>query len=718
MDKLKLRITLILIIFTSLLLISTKEANAETALLMEAEAINYETISGLTAEGILATEATFDDENEIATTYVLGYTFEGENTIYNLYSSTDRINYSSKNITEILKGLTDVDEGTKVIPTLMYGIDLNVYITCDIVDENNNVTNSIIKINNGEYSLVTMPDIEQNYYEFGIYKYDNNYVYAGYKVIDENQTIYTYYTTKDFETWTEKQIDLNLFKEKPEVVGILAIHSTGISFVGSLEGKNNGILITEDYENYTVVDESYINSENDAMGYQNIRLIREEVKDENLDYSMIIAYDTIAEVNDNGENVYSGFTIYLSEVYPNEYSKIIECKEKWKSIQGYYSWSPEDTVSSPIMVFVDETEDSYLYLFEDYRDETYTKYETEIKSEKIKGILRNDKLRNFILYDNKYLICSNTNFKTAYRTELPGEFTDMCFDAVGGVIFVSDTQSILVKTKDISEIESTKVNIENCLISGFSRNVYYTGEEIKQDEVKLEYNGYTLKEGTDYTVDYVDNINVGWGIMTIKGDGNYTGTSSKTFMIRPAAVTNLKKVSRSTTTIKFSWENTTPGVYGYKIYKYDFNTKTYKYLAKTTSTSYTAKKLETGSTNLFKVIPYIIVDDTQYNGAESSILKEVTQPTKTTITLKAGSKKATITWKRPRGVNGYEIYMKQGSTGSWRRVKTITSASTLKYTKSSLKKGKRYYFKVRSYKYLDGQKIYSPWSATKSVVVK
>ena len=41
----------------------------------------------------------------------------------------------------------------------------------------------------------------------------------------------------------------------------------------------------------------------------------------------------------------------------------------------------------------------------------------------------------------------------------------------------------------------------------------------------------TLAEGTDYTVEYTNNINVGTATVTITGKGNYTGTTAKTFTI-------------------------------------------------------------------------------------------------------------------------------------------------------------------------------------------
>jgi hypothetical protein len=69
------------------------------------------------------------------------------------------------------------------------------------------------------------------------------------------------------------------------------------------------------------------------------------------------------------------------------------------------------------------------------------------------------------------------------------------------------------------------------------------------------------------------------------------------------------------------------------------------------------------------------------------------------------------------GATGYEIYMSTKKSSGYKKVKTVTSAKTVKYTKSSLKKGKTYYFKVRTYRTVNGKKVYSAYSSIKSVKV-
>lgn len=52
------------------------------------------------------------------------------------------------------------------------------------------------------------------------------------------------------------------------------------------------------------------------------------------------------------------------------------------------------------------------------------------------------------------------------------------------------------------------------------------------------------------------------------------------------------------------------------------------------------------------------------------------------------------------------------------KIKTITKASTVSYTKGSLEKNKTYYFKIRTYKTVNEKKIYSSYSNIKQIKVE
>ncbi len=86
----------------------------------------------------------------------------------------------------------------------------------------------------------------------------------------------------------------------------------------------------------------------------------------------------------------------------------------------------------------------------------------------------------------------------------------------------------------------------------------------------------------------------------------------------------------------------------------------------------------------------------------------------------AGSKQLTANWKTVAAVTGYEVQASTSSKFTSKTTKKVTlkSAKTKKTTIKKLKKGKKYYVKVRAYKTVDGKKIYGAWSAVKSVKIK
>lgn len=99
---------------------------------------------------------------------------------------------------------------------------------------------------------------------------------------------------------------------------------------------------------------------------------------------------------------------------------------------------------------------------------------------------------------------------------------------------------------------------------------------------------------------------------------------------------------------------------------------------------------------------------------------ETVKPKKTSIKkLSKGKKKFTVTWSKISGVKGYQIqYSTDKKFKKNNKSVTVTKQKTTKATVKNLKSKKKYYVRVRTYKTVNGKKVYSSWSKVKSVKTK
>jgi len=173
------------------------------------------------------------------------------------------------------------------------------------------------------------------------------------------------------------------------------------------------------------------------------------------------------------------------------------------------------------------------------------------------------------------------------------------------------------------------------------------------------------------------------------------------------------KVDKSSS-ITLSWDKI-DGADKYEVYQK--SGKKWKKIKTTTKTSYKVKELKAGSTYQFKVRAVRPKDDIK--GSYSEVLKVKIAPKTTTLTLKAGSKQLTATWKSVSDISGYEVQYSTSKKFTKKTTKTVkVKKSSKKTTVKKLKKGKKYYVRIRTYKTVNGKKIYSDWSKVKNVKVK
>lgn len=80
----------------------------------------------------------------------------------------------------------------------------------------------------------------------------------------------------------------------------------------------------------------------------------------------------------------------------------------------------------------------------------------------------------------------------------------------------------------------------------YDNNKTYTGATVKPAVTLALADGTRLTEGTDYTLEYQKNVNVGTASIILTGKGNYTGFIKKTFKIKPVVLADNESITVTT----------------------------------------------------------------------------------------------------------------------------------------------------------------------------
>ena len=260
--------------------------------------------------------------------------------------------------------------------------------------------------------------------------------------------------------------------------------------------------------------------------------------------------------------------------------------------------------------------------------------------------------------------------------------------------------TVCKKVLETAEIPAlSRISISKASVT-LSTSTYAYDGKAKTPSVTVKVGGKTLKNDTDYTVSYSNNTKVGTAKVTITGKGNYTGSVSKTYIIK----NNFKKATVSGISTKaFTGKNITQSI-------------TVKYNGKTLKkgTDYTVSYSNNKSIGTVTVK---IAGKGSYTGTITKTFK--INPAKQEIQkLKAKSKAFFVDWAQKGSATGYEIQYATNSKFTSAKKVTITNNKTDKATVSKLSGKKKYYVRVRSYTTVKGTKYYGAWSASKSVTTK
>ena len=143
------------------------------------------------------------------------------------------------------------------------------------------------------------------------------------------------------------------------------------------------------------------------------------------------------------------------------------------------------------------------------------------------------------------------------------------------------------------------------------------------------------------------------------------------------------------------------------------------------ATSSAPKKLKVGKNNkmtaLKKGKAKVTVQLKDYPNikAAKTVNVKVKKLAKTNIkSVKSSKRQIRLSWQKKSGVQGYQVRYSPKNNFRGAKIKKIVGKSHTKATLKNLKKNKKYYVGVRTYKKQNGVMLYSNWSKTKEVKVK
>lgn len=281
----------------------------------------------------------------------------------------------------------------------------------------------------------------------------------------------------------------------------------------------------------------------------------------------------------------------------------------------------------------------------------------------------------------------------------------------------ANAASLAAAQESVKTVAVTPVELSSCQVTIPSQRHTYNGSAQKP-AVTVTHGAQTLKEGTDYTVTYRNNVNAGNAqivVTAVPGNaGGYRGTAMKQFHI-------YKPVAQISSHGDFERVRYGSGVRlnavvtsGYQAG--DKGTISYRSDRKKTATVSRDGLVtirEPGTAHIT-----ITVQKTKNYRKTSKVITVLVRPPKTQFTnLRAIITKGITLWWKPRsGVTGYEIRYSQKQSMKKAKLCHVKGAGVVSKTLRGMRAGRRYFIQVRTYQVVGGKHYHSRWSRIRTCV--
>lgn len=174
------------------------------------------------------------------------------------------------------------------------------------------------------------------------------------------------------------------------------------------------------------------------------------------------------------------------------------------------------------------------------------------------------------------------------------------------------------------------------------------------------------------------------------------------------------------TSARIEWGKV-PGAQGYSIYRCDVGGGTYSYLTSfdANTFTYTNTGLSTGTTYYYKVRAYVNVGGEKVFSAYSpcATARPIPATPVVDVYLTDEEDAVVVEWVPIYGASGYSVYISNSENGTYSFYYNLPSPDYVGLITSNLQPGRTYYFKVRAYRQMGSDKMFSNYSVPKSITV-
>ena len=157
----------------------------------------------------------------------------------------------------------------------------------------------------------------------------------------------------------------------------------------------------------------------------------------------------------------------------------------------------------------------------------------------------------------------------------------------------------------------------------------------------------------------------------------------------------LQSVAVENGSLVVNWSDSSAVAEKYYVYRKAAGEKSWTKIGTTAANSFADKNVTSGTTYTYTVKASAATNDGAYNGTGISSLYLAT-PVVSSVSFAANGS-ATVKWGAIKGAQGYYLYKKTNG-GSWERIATIKSGSTVSYVdKSAKESGSKYAYTLKAY---------------------